>query len=448
MGEPALKTVEQPVVMEAAKIERRQSPEASTPGWVVPTHIVASSLITSTWFAVQFILPVLAVKQFHATSWQTVLVTAAPTVLSVLSIFWNAALAGRRLPSYLAGYWLLMGVPLAAIGLAEDYWHLLIPHLIACIGFGAYHPVAGDLLRTLYPEHRRGRVYSWVWGASMCVGAGSGYVMGQLLNRDPDAYRVIMPVAAGLQLLGVIALMWLSHKSGHNAARNVRLQATRLAAREPMGFKKLVEPIVHMGGILKADPVFARYEAAFMTYGVGWMIVTALMPLVITKALHLGYDQMTESTYVPYWLAMTVMIVPAGMLMDRLGVARSTALSFLLLAGHPIAVMLAIASGQHGYMILLMASTYYGLAHAGSNIGWMLGPVSLAPSHDKVPQYVAIHATMVGIRGSIFQALGVGLYELTGSFMVPLAAAAAAYVWSAWQMWVLRRRIHQPSKRA
>lgn len=433
-------------MVEAAKAERRRSPEVTAVArWVVPTHIVAASLISSTWFAVQFILPVLAVKQFNATSWQTVLVTAAPTVLSVLSIFWNAALSGRRLPSYLAGYWLLMGVPLAAIGLANDYWHLLIPQLIACIGFAAYHPVAGDLLRTLYPEHSRGRVYSWVWGASMCIGAAAGYVMGQLLNRDPNAFRVIMPVAAGLQLLGVIALMWLSHKSGHNAARNARIEATRTHEREPMGLRTLLDPIVHMGGILKADPVFARYEAAFMTYGVGWMIVTALMPLVVTKALHLGYDQLTESTYVPYWLAMTVMIVPAGMLMDRMGVARSTALSFLLLAGHPIGVVLAIASGEHGYMILLMASTYYGLAHAGSNIGWMLGPVSLAPSPDKVPQYVAIHATMVGIRGSIFQALGVGLYELTGSFTAPLLVASAAYVWSAWQMWVLRTRIARPA---
>lgn len=440
-----MKTLEQPDVTEAARRERRRSPEAPTPGWVVPTHIVAASLISSTWFAVQFMLPVLAVKRFNATSWQTVLVTAAPMVLSVLSIFWNAALSGRRLPSYLAGVWLLMGLPLAAIGFADDYWHLLVPQLIACIGFAGYHPVAGDLLRTLYPERSRGRVYSWVWGASMCTGAAAGFAMGRLLEQDADAFRVIMPVAAGLQLAGVVVLMWLSHRSGHNAARNARLDLSRTGPREPMSLRRLLEPIVHMGGILRADPVFARYEAAFMTYGVGWMIVTALMPLVITKGLHLGYDRMAECTYVPYWLAMTVMIVPAGMLMDRLGVARSTALSFLLLAGHPLAVVLAILAGPDGYWVLLAASTYYGLAHAGANVGWMLGPVSLAPSPEKVPQYVAIHSTMVGIRGSIFQALGVGLYQWSNSFTLPLSVAAAAYAWSAWQMWGLRGRIAERS---
>jgi hypothetical protein len=52
---------------------------------------------------------------------------------------------------------------------------------------------------------------------------------------------------------------------------------------------------------------------------------------------------------------------------------------------------------------------------------------------------VGIHATLVGVRGAIFQAAGVGLYALTDSFTWPLLIAAAAYVWSAWQMWTLDR---------
>jgi hypothetical protein len=69
----------------------------------------------------------------------------------------------------------------------------------------------------------------------------------------------------------------------------------------------------------------------------------------------------------------------------------------------------------------------------------MLGPVSLAPTPDKVPQYVAIHATFVGIRGKIFQGLGVLIYTLTHSFVLPFLLAAAAFGWSAFQMWQLNR---------
>lgn len=72
-------------------------------------------------------------------------------------------------------------------------------------------------------------------------------------------------------------------------------------------------------------------------------------------------------------------------------------------------------------------------------MGWMLGPVSLAPSADKVPAYVAIHATLVGLRGALFQLVGVALAKLSGGFTWPLVIASLAYVWAAWQMFSLAR---------
>jgi hypothetical protein len=88
---------------------------------------------------------------------------------------------------------------------------------------------------------------------------------------------------------------------------------------------------------------------------------------------------------------------------------------------------------------LTIVSVVYGIAHAGASMGWMLGPVALAPSQDRVPQYVAIHATLVGLRGAIFQALGVALYWLTGSFEAALLVAAGGFIWAGWQMWTLRK---------
>jgi MFS family permease len=124
------------------------------------------------------------------------------------------------------------------------------------------------------------------------------------------------------------------------------------------------------------------------------------------------------------------------MLMDRVGAAKSTGLSFLLLGLYPIGLIFADDADS-----LWWVSLYYGLSHCGASVGWMLGPVSFAPSPDKVPQYVAIHATFVGIRGKLFQALGVFLYELTHDFTIPFIVAALSFVWSAWQMFALDRRM-------
>ncbi len=399
--------------------------------WVVPVHILALALIQSTWMASTFITPVLARKRFGAGDWQTLLITASPTVFFSLSIFWNDLFKRRGFGKYLLTYWLLASAPGALIAFANGYWGLLVPHIVMCIGGAGLHPATGEMLKWLYPDRIRGRIYSTIWGSSMVFGAFGGLAVGHWLDADHEAFRIIYPVAAGLQLAGVGVFVWLSRATGHGGERTHDAEKDTRTA-----WTRVVEPIGHMKEVLAGDPIFARYEASFMTYGVGWMICYALLPILVTDGLHLEYGAIAESTHVAYWLAMTAMIVPAGMLMDKIGAVRCTGLSFLLLTLYPIGLMLSADARQ-----LLITSVVYGMVHSGASVGWMLGPVSLAPSKEKVPQYVAIHATLVGVRGKVFQLLGVGLYTLTHVFWIPLAIAAGAMVWSAWQMWALDRRM-------
>lgn len=397
----------------------------------MPLHTLAVVLLQSTQMSTMFLLPILVRKRFEAGEWQTLVVTAAPTVFFVLSIFWGDWFSRRPFARYMLVFWCVACLPFATIGLAQNYWHVLVPYLIACVGSSGYHPAAGDLLRALYGERRRGRIYSLLWGVSMLLSAPLSWGLGEWMTLDPDAFRVIFPLAAVLQLAGVLAFVSLSRLTGHDTRRQLvphDAERRRLA--------RLTDPIRHMGGILRADPVFARYEAAYMTYGVGWMIAAALLPLLVTDKLGLEYDQIARSTQTAYLLALVAMLYPAGLLMDKLGAVRSTALSFMMLTLYPLGLI--AAGNEQG---VLIANLAYGAAHAGASVGWMLGPVSLAPTPDKAQTYVAIHATLVGVRGTIFQALGVGLYIAFGRFDVPLALAAAAYAWSAWQMFALSRRM-------
>lgn len=399
--------------------------------WVLPLHTTAVIFIQATQWAVMFVLSVLAKKQFNASNAEVLIIQAAPTVLFVLSIFWNDIFERTRFGRYLVLYWLVAALPLVFTAFATNVWMLIVPHLISSLGGAGYHPAAGELLKRLYGEKSRGRVYAILWGSAMAVGAGASYGVGEWLNHDPDAFRIYMPLSAGIQLTGVALMVWLARITGVSGQRKLRESA-------PPGerFKRLLDPVVHMGAVLKQDPVFARYEAAYMTYGVGWMVAYALLPLLATDKLGLRYDQFAESTTVPYQLAVVLMLLPAGWLMDRLGAVRSTGLSFLMLGLYPLGLIAAGTPKE-----LMLVSVWYGIAHAGASVGWMVGPVSLAPTPDKVPKYVAIHATLVGLRGTIFQGLGVLLYELTGSFTWPLLLAAGAYVWSAVQMWQLHGRM-------
>lgn len=399
--------------------------------WVLPVHTLAVILIQATQWAVMFVLSVLARKHFSANNLEVLLITATPTVLFVLSIFWNDYFERRTFGRYLLVYWLVASLPLAFAAFATNVWMLIVPHLISSLGGAGYHPAAGELLKRLYGEKRRGRVYAILWGSAMAVGAFASLGIGEWLSKDVNAFRWYMPLAAVLQLLGVGLLVWIGQVTGVSAARKLRENV-------PSGerLKRLLDPVLHMGTVLKQDPTFARYEAAYMTYGIGWMVAYALLPLLVTDKLHLEYDTITQSTTVPYQLAVVLMLWPAGLLMDKLGAVRSTGLSFLMLAIYPLGLIFSGDAHE-----LLITSVWYGIAHAGASVGWMVGPVSLAPSPDKVPKYVAIHATLVGLRGSIFQGLGVLLLQVTGSFTWPLLLAAAAYVWSAVQMWQLHGRM-------
>ncbi len=395
---------------------------------VLLVHVLAVALLQGSANAIQGLLAVIAKKEFAAANWQVVIITSAPTVFFVLSIFWSGLFARRRLGTFMLIYWAIFCLPLAFIGLATNIWMLIALQLISSIGAAGYHPPAGDLLKRLYPDAQRGRIYSFVWGGWMISAALFGYGLGQWLTVDSHAFRYYMPIAAGLQLLGVMLLLWLSRATGHTQQREGTID------RSPWSLRQAFEPIAHMREVLRADPVFARYEAAYMTYGIGWMITYALIPIFVVDKLNLNYEQIAKSTQVAYQVAIVVAALPAGWLMDRIGAIRTCSISFAMLTFYPIALIFT-AKEDH----LLLASLWFGLAHAGASVGWMLGPVSLAPSREKVAQYVGIHATLVGVRGAIFQAAGVGLYSLTHSFTWPFVLAGAAFAWSAWQMWTLHR---------
>jgi MFS family permease len=391
---------------------------------VLFAHIAAAVMVQSVMMAVYAMLPIIAIRRFDAGPSQSVILTASPVVLFALSIFWNAIFERSPLGRYWTIYWLVASLPLVLMAWVTGFAGLAVCTVIASLGLSAYQPAAGELLKRLYPDAVRGRIYGVMQMVIMLAAAGMTYGIGGWLERDSESFRVFLPLGAGVQAVGVFALWRLGHATGVEAQRHRRAPTP---GEGPL--RAALEPLTHMREVLVADRRFARYEAAFMTYGVGWMICNALVPILATTKLQLDYKATASSAYMMYQLTLGLSMIPAGLLLDRFGAARATAFSFLALAAYPLFLAVA-ANEQH----LALATLFYGITHAGVSAGWMLGPVSLAPTPARVPQYVAIHATLVGVRGAVFQTLGVGLYMLTGSLTWPLMIAAGSLVWAAWQM--------------
>ncbi len=415
--------------------DRAVTPAATTPrarprpGLVLGGHIVFTLVNTVLFSNAVWLVTLLVRLHFGSADaatkdWQTTLVTAAVPTCFLLSIFWHELLRRVTLRTYLAVFWLVAVLPLGCIAFVRNYEQLLGCHLIATIGFAGWAPVNGKLLKSFYDDAVRGRMYAVLNVVALGGGIAAVYVVGRWMEAAPEAFRPYFVASAVLQIAGLALLVRLARLTG---------TADEPAPAEPWR-AAVLRPLHNMHAILRTDRRFRRYEIAFMNYGAAFMICEALLPVLTTARLGMRYEEYAHMTQVATKVAMLALMLPMGWLLDRIGPMRTSAVAFAGLSAYPL--LLLAATGPWG---IAAASGVFGFGMAGVMMGWMLGPVILAGRAADVPQYVAIHATLVGVRGVIFQGAGMGLYQLTGSFTWPFLAAAVAFFWAAVQMWRLHR---------
>ncbi len=397
--------------------------------------MLATVLTQAIWFSVASMMAVLARKRFGAGDWQTLMITAAVPTLMITAVFWNHLLRRIPLRRYLAIHWACTMIPLALAGLSNSFPFLLTFHVLAAIGASGWSPIAGELLRRFYGDQVRGRAFGLINVAMFLGMIVASISLGRRLDADENIFRIYLPGAAVAYGLGILILRRLVRSTGVERQRRTELQV-----RAPLALRTIFDPITHMRSVLRKDRAFFRYEAAFMTYGLGWMICYALLPVLATDRLKMSYTDFADSTQVICPLFMLLAAYPMGWLMDRIGPARMSSFSFAWLTLYPIGLALADSVTDVG-----LATAIYGSGMAGVHIGWMLGPVTLAPSRDHVAQYVAIHTTLVGVRGIVAQGLGMLIYRLTGSFTWAFVVAAVCFAWAAIQMKQLRGTLDDQS---
>jgi len=384
-------------------------------GRILGRHLVAAACLGISPAVVAF-LPFLARERFAANNWQTTVITAAIPVMQLFSIFWNHYYVRVGMGRYLLAIALLHSFPIGLIGAVRGVEATMVLWVLTAFGNAGIPPLMGDLLRSCYAPLVRGRVFGVVSTAGMLSTLTTGLVVGALSDRHPDAFRVYLPGLALIHLIGLL-LVW-------RISRELLFRERMRPA--PQRDSAWWEPLRQMARTLKEDRRFAAYEVAFMSYGVGWMICTALLPALATDRLRLSYSEYSLATIVIFQVVMLLLLAPVGHLTDRIGAMRVAQLSFAWLTVYPLGLL-----WTRGFDGLAFFSLLYAIGMVGVNLTWTLGPIVLAPDPSRTSHYLAIHTTMVGVRGLFAQGLAMALYVLTGSFVVPLLAASAGFLWAA-----------------
>jgi MFS family permease len=269
-------------------------------------------------------------------------------------------------------------------------------------------PIQNGILARNYDEAIRGRRF----GVATAVQAVGIVVVsvpaGWWLDANPDAWPWLYALAGAA---GVYAYVHWS-----------RVRRRRIAPL-PQGVREHRSP----WEALRHDRAFRGFEASFMLYGLGFLMLQPVLPLYLIDELGVTYSQAGLAKGAIFWVVMILAAPFLGRISDAIGVLRLGALSFFVLALFPLALLLL--PGEVG---LYAGFAVYGLAMSGVFLTWTLGPMLFARGRDPHP-YLNAHLGLVGFRALVGMVAATLLQRELGSRTV-FAVCVALEVFAAVSM--------------
>src|SRR5712691_1021983 len=333
-------------------------------------------------------------RELGATPLQLSVMSAAGGACLLLSLAWARALCGHAplpylvWPSFVArGLFLLMP-------LASSAW-LFVSLIVATNVFGAAAaPAQAAVVERLYPRAARGRALGLVRMAGAALGVGLALAAGQLFERVD--YRVIFPAAEGGKgTVGGLREAWAA---------------------------------------VRDDDVFRRLLVASFLFGTGCWIQTPAHPLLLVDVLHVSTAQVGVFAAAA---AAATLVGGAwwGGLVDRRSSLDALWMMYLVGAATP-----AICALAWSPWVLVASSVTDALLGIGLELVWMMVVIDIA-GPARAAQYVAIGATLAGVRGVLGPLAGGLLIHALGVRAVYLAALALMTA-AAWLV------VREPARRA
>ena len=329
-------------------------------------------------------------KGLGASRWHVLAMLLIPSLAQFIAANWSPTDPRRRLgkrpfrelgmPSRA-----LLFLPLLLPFLRNDTAFVAI--IAVTLSFDALLlPVQNWTLARNYSAASRGSRFGVASAVQACAIILVTLPAGWVLDHDPDAWPWLYALAALAGVYGFLHWSRLRRRPRHQVELHPEAQP------EPEH--------VSAWKTLFADKRFLWFEGCFMVYGVGFLMLQPVLPIYLVDELNVTYSQVSTARGLLFWIGMIIASPVLGRMADRIGVLRTSGLSFLALIAFPVTLLLV-----PGVMGLYAAFLVYGLAMGGVNVAWNLGPIALARGRDPMP-YLNAHVALVGIRAVIGMVAG------------------------------------------
>ena len=334
------------------------------------------------------------------------ILTGLPAIANLTSFAWAAAAHGRPKIRFIVALQIVAALSIAGIGLASPSSSGFVLFAIAValgrIAWAGVVTVRTTVWGNNYPRTDRARVAGcFATVQALCL-AGVTFLMGLLLDDNPNAYQWAFPTAAGIGLIGILAYSRI-HVHDHEKL----MQTERSMDHMDRSSRPSLNPL-GMISLLRGDRHFRFFMICMFLIGTGNMMVTAPLIVILDEQFNMDYVQaISILTSIPI-LMMPLSIPIWSRLLDRLHVVRFRSIhSWVFIISNLIFFASVISSWMPG---IWAAAIIRGIGFGGGVLAWNLGHHDFATPQTS-SQYMGVHVTLTGIRGFLAPILGVFVYE-------------------------------------
>ncbi len=346
------------------------------------------------------------------------------TVINPASALFSVYFAQRisahpdRIYRYIVLVAVMLRLPLALFFFFHDALSLLILFGLFNIGVAMLKPVQSIYMRENFHYDEIGNIYGVTVSIAKFFFIVASYGLGRWLDQVPDAYIPAFGGAGIIAFLSVLVVVLIPF-------RKWRTVDGVPAPKDMFGF-------VTVRDTLRENVPFRRYEAAFMVYGAGFMVILPALPLLLVDHLNLSYSVVSFGRGVMSALLLIVCTPLLGKLLDRRNPVYLSTVAFAVLIAYPSLLIVAWFFPAVAEPLFYLAFIAFGIGMAGVTLTWNMGPMFFAATPQEIPRLTSIHVTLTGVRGLLVPPLGYLL--LTTGILAPFIASACFFGTAAFLM--------------
>ncbi len=380
----------------------------------VPSRFILYTVLGGATFGMLQFGEVIACKSLGAAPWALTILTMTMPIANFTSIWWGRILVGtdQRRTLRIAG---LLGASVLASGvLLGKVAHLIVMYFLYYLCVALLIPAENRVLQQHIPASRTGRLMGTASGIRMVVGALVAAGAGAYLEAVAFGYRHLY-LAASLTALSAFLLLG-----------TVPTGTTNGEGPDRLGWRFLLGPLKKAAALLKRRPDYFRFEAAFMLYGIAFMMTMPVIPLYLVEDLKLDYGPIGIARGMIFSFSQAFSIPLFGRWFDRSTPHRMAVVTFLILAAFPpLLIAAGNLQGRECFLLTSLAFAVFGVGMGGLSILWCLSSLRFAGSED-AGVYHSVHVAATGIRGVFAPFLGLAAMEVFGKSG---ALAASSLLW-------------------